>query len=410
MRCEVRREGKHQQNSSRTRWVKQNCDIMAGYSVEPLALLRKCVSRKLPISREGQQLVFGNRKFHVKTPTRIKKGDSGHYDLGAVWFWVCCSRASGAAEYLRGAQQNGVETINFGDREAVKKYVTGETETIPQLDSAPVPAAPAPAAYARQQRQEQQQPATSFEAVLARSGAHDIAWRKYEDVVKREIVLQDRCNILSVSNKNFKTLLSTLASEEKKRATNSSESSRARKIRRVSRGPILIVVPATFSACINMYNAQDFFDKGTYTSPQDARKKNPVKPEAVFFSHRMSSGKKIDFKVIDAAETLNRDQYSNIGATIMQGADWQFADWHWKNPATIFNKSRGFYFHKEQVPPHKNTKIWNVEIMMINTHAVNPRKKRLDTLLWRKFWTHAEDFLRKHKPELLVEKQEELRD
>merc|ERR1712224_176995 len=151
------------------------------------------------------------------------------------------------------------------------------------------------------------------------------------------------CNILSVPNKNFKLLIYQLGERGKRKQL--SASSRARKVRRVSRGPVIIVVPATFSSCINMYNAQIFLDKGIYTSPQDVRKKTPVKPESFLFTHRTSSGKKIAFKVIDSAETLNRTQYHNIGATIMQGPEWQFADWHWKNAATIFSKSCGFYFH-----------------------------------------------------------------
>ena len=105
--------------------------------VDALELLRKYVSRKIPITREGNHLHFGNRKFHIKTPTRIKKKDSGqHYDLGTVWFLVCGGVS--LSEYLKGAKQGGVDTINFADREAVKNYITGELETIPQLDTAAI--------------------------------------------------------------------------------------------------------------------------------------------------------------------------------------------------------------------------------------------------------------------------------
>ena len=354
--------------------------------VDSLELLRKYVSRKIPITREGNHLHFGNRKFHIKTPTRIKKKDSGqHYDLGTVWFLVCGGVS--LSEYLKGAKQGGVDTINFADREAVKNYITGELETIPQLDTAaPAPIVQPAGAYA----DKQQEPGTT---VTTRSSTHDAAWRRYEDVVKREVVLQDRCSLLTVANKDFKRLIYDLGRREKQKEL--SAPSRARKVPRISLGPVIIVVPATFSSCINMYNAQDFFEKGVYTSPQNARKKTPTKPESFVFTHRTSTGKKIDFKVIDAAETLSLSQYENIGATIMQGPEWQFADWHWKNPAKIFNQSCGFYFHKDQVPPHKNTSKWNVEIMVVHTHAAGARKKRLDTLLRRKFWVRVEDFLRK---------------
>lgn len=137
--------------------------------------------------------------------------------------------------------------------------------------------------------------------------------------------------------------------------------------KKVSRTPI-IVIPASGTALITMYNAADilqvcflFLKNSLIFSfqylryvPTEQRKKE-VRRESDLIIHREKpDGSTVPYRIIDDPRKLRDEEWDRIVAVFVQGPAWQFKGWKYnQNPTEIFTRIRAFhlkvifsFFHK----------------------------------------------------------------
>lgn len=113
-------------------------------------------------------------------------------------------------------------------------------------------------------------------------------------------------------------------------------------------GTPYIIVPASATALLNMYNAEAFFRDGRFVAPMDARSAAAgPKPDRVTIVRRDSYGNEARFHVTDNVHLFrNRGDWMKVVAVFAQGPEWQFKGWRWGRspdrpditPAEIFDR------------------------------------------------------------------------
>lgn len=108
------------------------------------------------------------------------------------------------------------------------------------------------------------------------------------------------------------------------------------KMKRKTITPI-IVVPASPTALINMFNAREFLLDCHYLSPIEAKQKNQNLKESQFvFEKVFPSGSKRTVQIIDNPSRLPLEDWERVKAVFVQGQSWQFKGWKWEDPVDLF--------------------------------------------------------------------------
>jgi len=89
--------------------------------------------------------------------------------------------------------------------------------------------------------------------------------------------------------------------------------------------PLIIVVPASTSCKINMWNAADFLVRGVFV-PTAEKRKDPANKKDVHVkhTHKLSTGLSLRFEIIDNVATLQESDWRRVVAVVAQGEQWQF--------------------------------------------------------------------------------------
>ena len=113
------------------------------------------------------------------------------------------------------------------------------------------------------------------------------------------------------------------------------------------------------------------------------------KETSIMVTHRIGTADKA-FQVVDAPESLRKEDWARVVCVFVHGPAWQFKGWpdKWSEPAYIFNKTLGLNikFRDQQVEP--NVKNWNVTVLDLER-----QNRHLDATVSGNIWTHIEKSL-----------------
>jgi parafibromin len=156
--------------------------------------------------------------------------------------------------------------------------------------------------------------------------------------------------------------------------------------KRSSMRPI-IVVPASRTSIITLYNASDILQDLKFVSSEDKRKNlQNVTKDSEIIMRRKEDGKTIQFKVVDNVSKLNREDWDRVVAVFAQGPSWQFKDWLWDgNPVEIFNKVKAFHIKWSGINLETNISKWSVTVIELDQN-----KRHLDRARLLTFWDELE--------------------
>ena len=107
-------------------------------SQDALSLVRNANMTKTEIFYEDNHYIFGPYKFHESTKTCFRRTLNSavetFYTLRDVIFFLQNAETSSVADYRREAVKHRLTAVVQADQVALKEYVTGVTDTCPQLD------------------------------------------------------------------------------------------------------------------------------------------------------------------------------------------------------------------------------------------------------------------------------------
>lgn len=161
--------------------------------------------------------------------------------------------------------------------------------------------------------------------------------------------------------------------------------------RRQSRVPI-IIIPATTTSLVNMYNAQAIlqdlkFVEGKADSKRDSE---------LLIQRKKPDGTSSAYRVIDNPIKLDQDDWNRVVAVFVQGPSWQFKGWPWGGaPVEIFSRIKAFHLKFDEMKIDANVAKWNVHVIELSRS-----KRHLDKANLLKFWSSLDSHMMKNKKNL----------
>lgn len=158
--------------------------------------------------------------------------------------------------------------------------------------------------------------------------------------------------------------------------------------KRTSLVPI-IIIPATTTSLINMYNASAILQDHTYVegTPNRARESD------IMIQRKKADGTHAFYKIIDNPLKLEPEDWNRVVAVFVQGPAWQFKGWPWGgSPVEIFSRIKGFHLKWDESKLDDNVAKWNVQTLELSRN-----KRHLDKANLLKFWSSLDKFMEKYK-------------
>lgn len=114
--------------------------------------------------------------------------------------------------------------------------------------------------------------------------------------------------------------------------------------KRPSRTPI-IIIPATNTSLITMYNAKDVLQDLRFVTTDDKKKQGCSRENEILIQRRKDGNTTVPYRVIDNPAKLSPQDWNRVVAVFVMGPAWQFKGWPWNgNPVEIFSQSKLFDF------------------------------------------------------------------
>ena len=109
----------------------------------------------------------------------------------------------------------------------------------------------------------------------------------------------------------------------------------------------IIVVPATPTAIINMYNVKDFLGSNVFNTCEYYRQKGESKPSRI----QLTRDKNVllpnfptTFEIVDTTDRFTKDDWARVVAVILTGQEWQFKYFKWADPTVLFQHGQSLLF------------------------------------------------------------------
>uniref|UniRef100_A0A914CWQ4 Parafibromin n=1 Tax=Acrobeloides nanus TaxID=290746 RepID=A0A914CWQ4_9BILA len=165
--------------------------------------------------------------------------------------------------------------------------------------------------------------------------------------------------------------------------------------KRQSRTPI-IIIPASGTALITMYNAVDILQDLKYITTEEKKQMNVRRENEVLIQRRKENGATVPYRVVDNPLKFTDDEWDRVVGVFVQGPAWQFKNWKWSgNPVEVFSKICAFHLKYDDQKLDANVAKWNVNILQLSKN-----KRHLDKAVLPKFWQSLDRFIASHKPYL----------
>ncbi|CAD5224175.1 unnamed protein product [Bursaphelenchus okinawaensis] len=170
--------------------------------------------------------------------------------------------------------------------------------------------------------------------------------------------------------------------------------------KRQSKTPI-IIIPASGTALITMYNAEDIIQEMKFVSSEERKKQKTRRENEVLIHRRKENGTTVPFRIIEDPKKLRDEEWDRVVAVFVQGPAWQFKGWRFGSvdksftPTEIFARICAFHLKFDEQPLDKNVAQWSVNVL-----SLSQTKRHLDRAVLNKFWTTLDRYLVKNKPHL----------
>ncbi|CAD5232026.1 unnamed protein product [Bursaphelenchus xylophilus] len=165
--------------------------------------------------------------------------------------------------------------------------------------------------------------------------------------------------------------------------------------KRQSKTPI-IVIPASGTALITMYNAEDILQDMKFVSSEERKKQKSRRENELLIHRRKENGTTVPFRIIEDPRKLREDEWDRVVAVFVQGPAWQFKGWRFgSHPTEIFARIAAFHLKFDEQPLDKNVAQWSVNVL-----SLSQTKRHLDRAVLNKFWTTLDRYMVKNKPHL----------
>lgn len=161
-----------------------------------------------------------------------------------------------------------------------------------------------------------------------------------------------------------------------------------RPTKRQSTVPI-IIIPATTTSLINMYNAGAILQDLTYSDGSSRKGRD----SEILIQRKKSDGSIALYKIIDNPVKLDAEDWNRVVAVFVQGPAWQFKGWPWGgSPVEILSRIRGFHLKWDESKLDENVAKWNVHVIELSRS-----KRHLDKANLLKFWSSLDTFMSRYK-------------
>lgn len=152
----------------------------------------------------------------------------------------------------------------------------------------------------------------------------------------------------------------------------------------------IIVIPATTTSLINMYNAAAILQDLNYVEGKPGRPRE----NELLIQRKKPDGTHAAYKILDNPLKLDADDWRRVVAVFVQGPAWQFKGWPWNgSPVEIFSNIKGFHLKWDESRLDDNVAKWNVHILELSRN-----KRHLDKANLLKFWSSLDNFMIRYKP------------
>lgn len=199
-----------------------------------------------------------------------------------------------------------------------------------------------------------------------------------------------------IRNKQDKPVAEPIAKQPLKRPLSyPSSSSSGKPSKRPSRTPI-ILIPASGTALISIYNAMDILQDLRFVTTEEKKKQMTRRENELLIQRRKEGGQTVPYRIVDNPLRLTEDEWSRVVAVFVQGPAWQFKGWHWGgNPTEIFAHVCGFHLKYEDTKLDPNVARWSVEVLQLSK-----TKRHLDKAIFIRLWQKIEQFIIRNKHDL----------
>lgn len=110
--------------------------------------------------------------------------------------------------------------------------------------------------------------------------------------------------------------------------------------KRPSRTPI-IIIPATMTSLITMYNAKDILQDMKFMTTEQKRAQGSARENEVLLQRVKEGNTTVPYRIIDNPTKLTAQDWQRVVAVFVMGPAWQFKGWPWDaSPVEIFSKSK----------------------------------------------------------------------
>lgn len=151
----------------------------------------------------------------------------------------------------------------------------------------------------------------------------------------------------------------------------------------------IVIVPASYSTMVNMFNVKQFLEKAAFVTSQSVRELG-VRKEAFIPVTRenFADGKSCTVTVVDNINRLRPEDWENVVAVFVQGEQWQFKGWQWDTPEQLFSHILGFYVGYDDDKADVAAARWkSVEVL-----RVGRTNRSRDVQAVNRFWKALLDY------------------
>lgn len=154
----------------------------------------------------------------------------------------------------------------------------------------------------------------------------------------------------------------------------------------------IIIIPASPTANMTMYNVQQFLEKGTFIPTSEVKAQGREKENAVTIAHKFPDGSLVKLRILDNPQRLSSEEWSSVVAVFVQGTTWQFKGWKWESPFELLQKVKGFHLDFEDSKPDTTISSWNVQKLLVSRN-----RRNMDSTAVFQFWSTMETILRQKR-------------
>ncbi|AMD19970.1 HCL181Cp [Eremothecium sinecaudum] len=318
----------------------------------------------------AKTLILGAETFPLDSDTDFKLEDKEIPLRVVVHCWL--HKDSSASEYLADCQAKQLTNVSFLQRNDLVQWLSGQAQV------------------------------SQYIAIDSDSKAAEVAEErmpsKYaedsglQEILSHERVLMDHNSSLrGTKPRNFAYLIKEAELKMVHQLKNSRRPEANAGVSKAPTGPKhaavndpIILIPSAASSIFTIANIKQFLEESQYLHPKELPTVQNDLTTVVKKFDRIS--RPIKFLIVNNTRLFTKPEYWNrVVGIFTTGHEWQFNNYQWSNPADLFQRCRGYYFHFAGDVIPKNVNQWNVQKI-----ELDKSKRYKDVEVLRFFWDTME--------------------